>query len=70
MFKTNTQLVDKKVITINKMWLLEILGKNCSLQNSVIPNKIFSKIENTFKGLGLKNYPHIHSTNSSNKVFI
>ncbi len=70
MFKRNIKLVDNKRKTQDKMGTLKNLEKSCSSHNLIIPNKVFSKFKNTLTGWGLKNYPHIHRTNTSNKVFI
>jgi len=70
MFKRNIQLVDNNRKTQGKMGVLKISEKSYSSHNLIIPNKVFSKFKKTLTGWGLKNYPHIHSTNTSNKVFI
>jgi|GEM_PF-5048988 len=70
MFTTNNQLVDNNRKNKDKMCLLRVLEKSYSSHNLIIHNKVFSKLKNTLTGWGLKNYPHIHSTNTSNKVFI
>ena len=70
MFKRNIQLVDNDRETLSKVGVLKILEKNYSLHNLIIPTKVLSKFKNTLTGRGLKNYPHIHRTNTSNKVFI
>ncbi len=70
MFKRNLQLVDNKGKTAYKLGVSGILEKIHSSYKLIIPNKTFSKIQRIVAGLGLKDYPHIHTTNTSNKVFI
>lgn len=70
MFKTNTQLGDNDRKNKEKVWVLEILEKSYSSCNLIIHNKVFLKFKKTLTGWGFKNYPHIHTTNTSNKVFI
>ncbi len=70
MFKRNIQPVDNKGKTAHNLGVSGVLEKSCSSHKLIVHNKVFSKFQKTVVGLRLKDYPHIHSTNTSNKVFI
>jgi len=70
MFKSYTQPVDIKWKKPEKRVLSTTSQKSCSDFLTLIPMKFFKKFLNPFIKSRIMDYPHIHTTNSINTVFI
>jgi len=70
MLKRNTKPVDNKLKTNQGVWVFKVLEKTFTSLKLIIHSKSFSLSEKILINKVLNSCPHIHTTNSSNKVFI